>query len=87
MGRHRQGSRETHRDRAPDLDQGHAVTAPARLATRVMRARRESMCPICRCPIRVGAQIAKLGGMWQCVGHVIERQHQAGTSTKEEPCD
>jgi hypothetical protein len=45
----------------------------ARLATRVMRARRESTCPVCRGPIRVGQQIAKCG-TWQHVQHVIERQ-------------
>jgi hypothetical protein len=46
-----------------------------RLATRVMRARRESTCPVCRGPIRVGQQIAKCG-TWQHVEHVIERNRQ-----------
>jgi hypothetical protein len=30
------------------------------LATRTMKARRNSVCPTCRSPITVGAQIAKL---------------------------
>ena len=30
------------------------------LATRVMRARRQSLCSSCRAPITVGSQIAKL---------------------------
>ena len=42
------------------------------LADRVMRARGESTCPICRRRIRVGQQIARCGGVWQHVGHVIE---------------
>lgn len=42
------------------------------LAERVMRARRTSICPVCRCPILVGQQIAKCG-TWQHVEHVIER--------------
>jgi hypothetical protein len=46
------------------------MTAPG-LATRVMRARRESLCPVCCCPIRVGQQIAKRG-YWQHIEHVVE---------------
>jgi hypothetical protein len=47
------------------------MTAPG-LATRVMRARRESLCPVCYCPIRVGQQIAKRG-FWQHIACLIER--------------
>jgi hypothetical protein len=54
------------------------MTAPA-LASRVMKARRESMCPTCQAPIRVGQQIAKRG-YWQHIEHVIERNR---TSTGE----
>jgi hypothetical protein len=49
---------------------GNVVTAP-RLASRVMRARRESLCPVCYCPIRVGQQIAKRG-YWQHIEHVVQ---------------
>jgi hypothetical protein len=47
------------------------MTAPG-LATRVMRARRESLCPVCLGPIWPGQQIAKRG-YWQHIEHVIER--------------
>jgi hypothetical protein len=46
------------------------MTAPG-LASRVMRARRESLCPVCRCPIQVGQQIAKRG-FWQHIEHIVE---------------
>jgi thiamine phosphate synthase YjbQ (UPF0047 family) len=46
------------------------------LATRVMRARRESICPTCRRVIRVGDQIAK-AGTWQHVEHITARQREA----------
>jgi hypothetical protein len=48
------------------------------LATRVMKARRSSVCPRCRAPIYQGQQIALLG-YWQHVEHVIERQRQAAS--------
>jgi hypothetical protein len=41
------------------------------LASRVKKARRTSTCPVCRCPIMVGQQIAKRG-YWQHIEHVIE---------------
>lgn len=40
------------------------------LATRTMKARRASTCPVCHGPILVGQQIAK-AGQWQHIGHVI----------------
>ena len=46
------------------------------LATRVMKARRASTCPVCRGPILVGQQIAKCG-TWQHIEHVIERNRKA----------
>ena len=49
------------------------TTAPPRLATRVMKARRTSLCPVCRSVIMPGMQIAQLGGIWQHIEHVIER--------------
>jgi hypothetical protein len=51
------------------------MTAPI-VAERVMKARRQSVCPICRRLIRPGDQIAKLG-RWQHVEHVLDRQRQA----------
>jgi hypothetical protein len=39
---------------------------------RVMKARRESVCPLCLAPIRVGQVIAK-GGVWAHVGCIIDR--------------
>jgi hypothetical protein len=47
-------------------------------ASRVMRARRTSICPVCRSPILVGQQIAKLG-TWQHIEHVIERQRESAS--------
>ena len=44
-----------------------------RLADRVQRARHESLCPICRCVITPGMQIARLDGVWQHIEHVIDR--------------
>jgi hypothetical protein len=39
---------------------------------RVMKARRETICPLCLAPIRVGQVIAK-GGVWAHVGCIIDR--------------
>ena len=46
------------------------MTAP--LADRAMRARHESRCPVCGGMILRGQQIARCGGIWQHIGHVIE---------------
>lgn len=43
------------------------------LASRVMRARRASVCQLCGKPVRVGDQIAKVGSTWQHIEHVIDR--------------
>lgn len=51
----------------------------AQLATRVIRARRPSQCPVCRGPIRVGDQIAKCG-VWMCVRCAIDHQHDETSS-------
>jgi hypothetical protein len=45
------------------------------LADRVMRARRETLCPVCLQPMKVGQLIARYG-TWQHVEHVIERQRE-----------
>jgi hypothetical protein len=45
-----------------------------RLASRVMKARRESLCIGCRKPIRVGDLIAKCG-VWMCISCAIAHQH------------
>jgi hypothetical protein len=50
-------------------------------ATRTMKARRESTCPLCRGPIRVGQLIARCG-FWAHAACVIRHQHPA--STEEE---
>ena len=42
------------------------------LASRVMKARRESMCPECKGPVRVGELIARCG-YWMHVACLIER--------------
>lgn len=47
----------------------------AMLATRVMKARHESVCPSCQRVIRVGDLIAKCG-MWMHARCLIEHQHQ-----------
>jgi hypothetical protein len=49
------------------------------LATRVMKARRESACPACCGPVRVGQQIAKTGTIWVHATCLIARR-QAGAA-------
>jgi hypothetical protein len=44
------------------------------LATRVMKARRETTCPLCRGPIKVGQLIAKCG-VWAHAQCVIDYSH------------
>lgn len=53
----------------------------AQLATRVMKARRESECPVCRSPIRIGQLIAKCG-MWMHASCLIDAHHH---ETRETP--
>ena len=53
------------------------------IANRVMKARHESMCPICQEPIRVGQLIARRG-VWQHVGHVLDDIRQ-GITERETP--
>ena len=67
------------------------ATLPNLTASRVMKARRSSICPICQLPIRIGQQIA-LSGYWQHREHVIERQRElaaagepAATKTRSTP--
>jgi hypothetical protein len=50
-----------------------AMTGPL-LASRVMKARRQSTCPICRGPIRVGELIAKTV-KWAHAGCVIASRY------------
>jgi hypothetical protein len=52
------------------------------LASRVMKARRESTCPICRGPIRVGDSIAKTV-KWAHTGCTIARRYY-GTGQDQE---
>ena len=47
----------------------------ARLATRVMKARRESLCPYCMRPVRLGSLIAKTTLGWLHAGCVITRMY------------
>ena len=54
------------------------MTGP-QLATRCMKARRESQCPACRKWIRPGNQIAKVHGMWLCIACAISHQHKTST--------
>ena len=47
------------------------MTGPV-LADRVMRARRQGTCPLCRGPVRIGQQIARMGpGCWVHSGCLI----------------
>lgn len=57
------------------------MTAPAR-ASRVMKARRTSVCPLCHAPVTVGQQIAKTPVGWCHTGCVIDCAHQLTTSTE-----
>jgi hypothetical protein len=45
------------------------------VASRVMKARHESECPVCRQPIRIGQLIAQTG-FWQHAACLIDRQHE-----------
>jgi hypothetical protein len=59
------------------------VNAPL-LASRVMKARRESTCPICRGSVRVGDLIAKTV-RWAHAGCTIASQHYGtGQDSTEE---
>ena len=50
------------------------MTAPG-LATRVMKARRQTLCPACLRPVNVGALIAKTTLGWLHARCAITRQH------------
>ncbi len=60
-------------------------------ASRVMHARRESQCPICKGWIRPGTLIAKCGGLWMhvmpcAIAHQHTTNHpgnQAGEAREE----
>jgi len=56
------------------------MTAPL-LASRVMKARRTSTCPVCCRAIQVGQQIAKAAGQWQHSQCLIE----ANRADRERP--
>jgi hypothetical protein len=63
------------------------MTRP-QLADRVMRARREGTCPLCR-PILVGQYIARCGSCWYHAGCVVrsiapQADDTRTTSTEEE---
>ena len=55
---------------------------PPVLASRVMKARRESVCPLCREPVRIGQLIAKTV-KWAHAGCVIAGLYN--TSNEEKP--
>jgi hypothetical protein len=60
------------------------MTTPV-LATRVRKARRESTCPACRGPIRVGQLIARCpGGLWQHASCFIGHAHQLDHDNRTE---
>jgi hypothetical protein len=59
--------------------------SPPQLATRVMKARRESVCPACRRPVRIGDQIAKTTLGWLHVQCAIGRQHDPLSEVSERP--
>jgi hypothetical protein len=44
-----------------------------RTASRVMRARHDSECPMCFAWIRPGQQIAKVHGIWLCIRCALNR--------------
>jgi hypothetical protein len=50
------------------------MTGPV-LASRVMKARRESLCALCETPIRPGQLIAKCG-VWVHARCLIDHNHQ-----------
>lgn len=53
------------------------MTAVPVVATHVRKARRESACPICSGPIRVGQQIARCpGNLWMHCSCFIGHQHE-----------
>lgn len=56
------------------------TTAPV-LATRVMKARRETMCPACQAPITIGQLIAKCG-YWMHAACLIEHNRKTSTEGK-----
>lgn len=56
------------------------MTAP-QLASRVMKARRESVCPLCRGPIRIGEQIAKTV-KWAHAGCVVASLYNTSAEEK-----
>jgi hypothetical protein len=57
------------------------MTTPA-LASRVMKARRETQCPACRAWILVGDLIARTTLGWLHAGCAIARMHEAKTITE-----
>jgi hypothetical protein len=50
------------------------ILVPA-LPVKVRKARFESMCPLCRYPVKPGQQIASCGGLWLHVGCFIGHRH------------
>jgi hypothetical protein len=48
--------------------------AAAPLADRVKKARRESTCPDCGCPVRIGQRIAHCGDAWIHLSCAVRRQ-------------
>lgn len=53
------------------------MTAGPVLADRVMKARRQSTCPLCRGPVHIGNLIARLGpGLWVHAHCLANRHHE-----------
>jgi hypothetical protein len=51
------------------------------LASRVMKARRPGVCPVCRTTITVGQLIARCG-YWMHAACLIEHNHKSSTEEK-----
>lgn len=57
-------------------------------ASRVMRARHDSECPLCFTWIRPGQQIARVHGIWLCIRCALDRLDvpaTRGTASRETP--
>jgi hypothetical protein len=57
------------------------------LADRVMKARRESACPACGAPVRIGQRIAHCGDAWVHLACAIKDQpgHAVNIPERESP--
>ena len=51
------------------------------LVDRVMKARKESTCPLCRRPVHIGQTIARTGGTWQHASCLVRAIKAAARET------